>query len=301
MPNSKQEAGPVHTPVLLNEILEFFEPQEGKRFIDATLNGGGHTRALAERGASVLGIEWDPELANKTAQEIENSEFSDRVTVINDSYVNLATVARERQFIPDGILFDLGLSSWHYEHSGRGFSFKRDEPLDMRFDPGHGTPVSDIVNTYEVAELEQIIRDYGEEQFSRQIAQAIGQARKEKPILTAGELAAVIESAVPGWYRHRKIHPATKTFQALRVVANDELTNVQQGIEAAIEILPAGGKVAVISFQGHEDKIVREFFKEQVRAGVISQPTRRTTRPSWSEQQANPRSRSAKLKIAIKN
>ncbi|HZZ99267.1 MAG TPA: 16S rRNA (cytosine(1402)-N(4))-methyltransferase RsmH [Candidatus Paceibacterota bacterium] len=290
-----------HKPVLLNEVLEFLDPQPGKRFIDATLNGGGHTRALAEHGASVLGIEWDPDLAKRTAEEIANSELRERVTVVNDSYVNLAAIAREREFIPDGILFDLGLSSWHYEHSGRGFSFKRDEPLDMRFDPRHGTPVSDIVNTFEVAELEQIIRDYGEESFSREISQAIGRARKEKPILTAGELAAVIDSAVPEWYKHRKIHPATKTFQALRVVANDELANVQQGIEAAIEILPSGGKVAVISFQGHEDKIVREFFKRQVRAGIISQPTRRTTRPSWSEQQENPRSRSAKMKIAIKN
>lgn len=291
----------IHTPVLLNEVLEFLDPQPGKRFIDATLNGGGHARALAERGAEVLGIEWDPELAKRTAEEIANSEFHDRISVVNDSYVNLGKVAEERQFVPDGILFDLGLSSWHYEHSGRGFSFKRDEILDMRFDPRQGVPVSEIVNTFEVAELEQMIRDYGEEGFSREIAQAIGQARKEKPIMTAGRLAEVIESAVPEWYKHRKTHPATKTFQALRVVVNEELSNVKRGVMAAIETLPTGGKMAVISFQGHEDKIVRELFKEQVKAGVISQPTKRTTRPKWAEQRENPRSRSAKMKLAIKN
>ena len=311
----------IHTPVLLNEVLEFLDPQPGKRFIDATLNGGGHTRALAEQGADVLGIEWDPVLAGQTAQAFADSELRERVTVVNDSYVNLAAVAKEQNLIPDGILFDLGLSSWHYEHSGRGFSFKRDEPLDMRFDPRNGIPASEIVNTYEVAELEQAIRDYGDERFSREIAHAIGKSRKEKPIMTAGELAAVIDSAVPEWYKQqkspsrqrpdgratgnpiprRKIHPATKTFQALRVLVNEELSNVRAGVLAAIEILPSGGRLAVISFQGHEDKIVRELFKEKVRAGIISQPTRRTTRPAWTEQRENPRSRSAKMKLAIKN
>lgn len=294
----------IHEPVLLNEVLEFLDPKPGKKFIDATLNGGGHTRALLERvtpDGAVLGIEWDPVLAKMSEEQFADSVYRSHIIVVNDNYANLAAISREYDFQPDGILFDLGLSSWHYESSGRGFSFKQDEPLDMRFNPsGGGVPVSEIVNLYEVAELEQIIRDYGDESFSRDIASAIGKARHQRPIMSVSQLVEAIESAVPEWYKHRKIHPATKTFQALRVVANDELANVKKGVQAAIDILPSAGKLAVISFQGHEDKIVRELFKENVKAGVISQPTKRTTRPKWEEQEQNPRSRSAKMKLAQK-
>ncbi|HWA64579.1 MAG TPA: 16S rRNA (cytosine(1402)-N(4))-methyltransferase RsmH [Candidatus Paceibacterota bacterium] len=290
----------VHQSVLLNEVLEYLKVQPGRRYIDATLNGGGHTAAIAERGGIVLGIEWDPVLASRTAERFASSPLGNRITVVSDSYINMVRIAGMRDFRPDGVLFDLGLSSWHYEASGRGFSFKRDEPLDMRFDADVGMPASEIVNTYEVAELEQILRDYGEEQFSHQIAAAIGQARKRQPVMTSGQLAAVVESAVPNWYKHRKIHCATKTFQALRVVVNDELKNVERGVRAALEILPPGGRLVVISFQGHEDKIVREIFKEEVKKGIITLPAKRTIRPEWTEQKANPRSRSAKMKIAEK-
>lgn len=295
----------VHESVLLNEVLDFLDPRPGKRFIDATLDGGGHSRALLERimpDGKVLGIEWDPVLAQMTREQFAQSLYGNNISVVNDSYVNIAAIAREYEFTPDGILFDLGLSSWHYTASGRGFSFRQDEPLDMRFNPSaeSGMPASEIVNTFEVAELEQIIRDYGDEQFSRQIAAAIGKARQKQPIMTVNQLVAVIESAVPEWYKHRKINAATKTFQALRVVANDELSNVKKGVQEAINLLPPGGKLAVISFQGHEDRIVRELFKENVRSGIIAQPTKRTIRPKWEEQRANPRSRSAKMKLAQK-
>ncbi|HVZ11290.1 MAG TPA: 16S rRNA (cytosine(1402)-N(4))-methyltransferase RsmH [Candidatus Paceibacterota bacterium] len=290
----------VHQSVLLNEVLEYLNVEPGRRYIDATLNGGGHAAAIAERGGIVLGIEWDPALAGQTAERFASSPLSDHITVVNDSYVNMVRIAGMRNFRPDGILFDLGLSSWHYEASGRGFSFKRDEPLDMRFDAGAGMPASEIVNTYEVAEIEQILRDYGEEQFSHQIADAIGAARKRQPIMTSGQLAAAVESAVPNWYKHRKIHCATKTFQALRVVVNDELKNVERGVRAALEILSPSGRLVVISFQGHEDKIVREIFKEEVKKGTIILPAKRTIRPEWAEQKENPRSRSAKMKIAEK-
>jgi 16S rRNA (cytosine1402-N4)-methyltransferase len=293
----------IHKSVLLKEVLEYLNPQPGKSFIDATMNGGGHSRALLERvvpNGHVIGIEWDSALASRTGQEFADSEYRGHITVVNDSYTNMVSIAEELHVAPDGVLFDLGLSSWHYEGSGRGFSFKRDEPLDMRFNTSTGVPASEIVNLYSVPEIEQILRDYGEEQFSLSIAESIGVNRKNKPIMTTEELVSVINVAVPQWYKSRKIHFATKTFQALRVVANDELANVKKGVEAAIDILKPGGRIVVISFQGHEDKIVREIFKEQVKAGRITQPVKGTIRPSWPEQQANPRSRSAKMKVAEK-
>jgi len=293
----------MHTPVLLNEVLEYLKPCPGGRYIDATMNGGGHTLALAERiqpDGIVLGIEWDTELLKQFKIKIQNSNFKDSIIPVNDSYVNLKSIAEKHNFQPDGILFDLGLSSWHYEASGRGFTFKKNEPLDMRFNVATGAPVSEIVNLYSVPELEQILRDYGEEQFARNISESIGLNRKKRPIMMTEDLVAVINVAVPDWYKHRKIHFATKTFQALRVVANDELGNVAQGVRTAIDVLKTGGRLVVISFQGHEDKIVREIFKEQVKAGRIIQPVKGTIRPTWLEQQKNPRSRSAKMKVAQK-
>lgn len=292
----------MHKPVLLNEVLEYLQPKPGGVYIDATLNGGGHSRAILGRimpEGKIIGIEWDEALASRASQEFQNSLYAGKITVVNDSYVNIADIAEELEVKPDGILFDLGISSWHYE-SGRGFSFKGDEPLDMRFNNSSGQPASEIVNLYTVPELEQILRDYGEEQFSKKIAEKIGIARKKKPIMSTAELMEVISEAVPEWYKHRKIHFATKTFQALRVVVNDELGNVTRGVQEAIRILKPGGRVAVISFQGHEDKIVREIFKEQAKAGVIRNLTKTTIRPSWTEQKENPRSRSAKMKVAEK-
>jgi len=293
----------MHTPVLLNEVLEYLKPKSGGRYIDATMNGGGHTLAIVEQiqpDGVVLGIEWDTTLFQETELRIADHKFKKNLILVNDSYTNLKNIVKEHNFQPDGILFDLGLSSWHYETSGRGFTFKKNEPLDMRFNVTTGVPANEIVNLYSVPELEQILRDYGEEQFARSISESIGLNRKKRPIMTTEDLVAVINVAVPDWYKHRKIHFATKTFQALRVVANDELGNVAQGVRAAIDALKTGGRLVVISFQGHEDKIVREIFKEQVKAGRIIQPMKGTIRPTWPEQQVNPRSRSAKMKVAEK-
>lgn len=291
-----------HTSVLLKEVLEYLDPQPGQQFIDATLNGGGHAIEIAKRiapGGKLIGIEWDIAIAEKAAKEFAQGEYRDVVTVVNDSYVNIVEIAARHNIVPDGILFDLGLSSLHYE-SGRGFSFKGDEPLDMRFNVAGGTPASDVVNLYEVPELEQILRDYGDEQFSRQIAERIGIERKKQPIMTTTQLVETISLAVPEWYKYRKIHFATKTFQALRVVVNNELANVKAGVEAALDIVKPHGRVVVISFQGHEDKLVREIFKEHVKKDLIVLPAHRTIRPTWDEQQDNRRSRSAKMKIAEK-
>lgn len=285
-----------HTPVLFNEVIRYLDPKPGQWVLDCTLNGGGHAAAMVEHGARVLGIEWDPVIARAFFEH--RPELREKVTVVNDSYVNLERICVEHTVVPDGILFDLGVSSLHYETSGRGFSFMRDEPLDMRFNPEtNPLTAGRIVNEWSVEELERILTQYGEEQFAGQIAAAVAFARRAAPLRTTSELVAVIESAVPTWYCHRKLHCATKTFQALRVVVNNELDNVERGVAAAIRVLRPGGKLLVISFQGAEDKIVRELFKSEAKAGSIQWVTRMTVRPTWDEMKANPRARSAKLKI----
>lgn len=301
----------MHKSVLLNEILEYLNPKPGENFIDATLNGGGHTEAIAEKvgpAGKVLGIEWDSELLKEFKIKIQKSKFKNSIVVVNDSYANIENIAREYNFRPDGIIFDLGLSSWHYEKSGRGFSFKRDEPLDMRYNAYREVKnknekvktAAEIVNTYNSEDLEKIFREYGEEQFSKQISNSIVSARKEKPILTTNNLVKIISASVPEWYKRRKIHFATKIFQALRITVNDELGNVQKGIQAAINVLKPEGRLVVISFHGGEDKLVREIFKDNVKAGKIEWIKKGTIKPKWEEVKNNPRARSAKMKTARK-
>jgi 16S rRNA (cytosine1402-N4)-methyltransferase len=252
-------------------------------------------------GGKKVGIEWDQVLFEETRLNIEGSEFGKSFIPVNDNYTNLEAIARENGIKPDGILFDLGLSSWHYETSGRGFSFKKvDEPLDMRFNSHWGQPASALINTAPVAELKRIFQEYGEEQFARSIAETIKEVRRQKLILKVGDLVEIIEASVPHWYQHRKIHCATKTFQALRVAVNDELANITAGVEAAIQTLTPGGRLAVISFQGLEDKIVRELFKKNAREKIISWVKRDTIRPAWAEMKDNPRARSAKMKVIQK-
>ena len=207
---------------MLNEVVELLNIKAGASIIDATLNGGGHTEEILEKypDVKVLGIEWDPDIVENLKLKIKNGKsdnFRERLIIINDSYVDLRAVVEKYNFQPDGIIFDLGLSSWHYEKSGRGFSFMRDEPLDMRFNPNETVKTAaDILNTAPEVELEEIIRLYGEEDFAEDIAKRIVTARKSKPIVGTQDLVAVIMDSVPGWYKKRKIHPATKTFQALR-------------------------------------------------------------------------------------
>lgn len=294
--------GEIHKPALLKEVIEYLNPKTGDKIIDATLDGGGHAMALAEKvspDGKVLGIELDPILFQEVKSIIRNTQYANIIIARNDSYTNIENIVREYNFRPNGILFDLGLSSWHYERSGRGFSFKGDEPLDMRYSLT-GITAAEVVNIYSKEELKKIIVEYGEEQFAENIAENIISARKSKPITTTGELVEIIRYSVPVWYKKRKIHFATKTFQALRIKVNDELKNVEKGITGAIDVLEPGGRLAVISFHGLEDKMVREIFKEKAKAGIAKFVVKGTVRPLWDEQKTNPRSRSAKLKIIEK-
>lgn len=286
-----------HTPVLLDEAIEYLNIQSNSKIVDATLDGGGHAQAILEKypEVRVLGIEFDPVLFKSLKLNNE------RLIKINDSYVNLKNIVEKYRFEPDGILFDLGLSSWHYEESGRGFSFKRNEILDMRFNPEIQLESAvDIVNKSSEDELRKLISYLGEEQFAENMAKNIVRARREKPIVMTEDLVEVISESVPEWYKHRKINFATKTFQALRVAVNDELESVRKGLTAAIDVLRPGGRLVVIAFQGLENKIAKEVFKEKQKEGIIEFVVKETIKPSWEEQKSNPRARSAKMKIIQK-
>ncbi len=286
-----------HTPVLVKEVIEYLNISENSKIVDATLDGGGHTTAILEKypGVKVLGIEFDPVLFKSL--QLNN----DRLIKINDSYVNLKTIVEKYDFKPDGILFDLGLSSWHYEESGRGFSFKRNEILDMRFNPElQPESAVDIVNKSSEDELMELISYLGEEQFAGNIAKNIVRTRREKPIVMTEDLVDVISRSVPEWYKHRKIHFATKTFQALRVAVNDELGSVRKGLTTAIDVLKPGGRLVMIAFQGLENKVAKKVFKEKQKEGIIEFVVKETIKPSWEEQKSNPRARSAKMKVIQK-
>lgn len=288
----------VHEPVMMAEVVKYLQIDSGSRIIDATLNGGGHTRGILEKypEVKILGVEYDPDIFAK----FQLTEEAKRIIATNDSYVHIKEICQRYNFKPTGILFDLGVSSHHYEN-GRGFSFKGNEPLDMRFNPKiQGLTAADIVNGYGPEDLEQIISEYGEEAFAERIAKAIIHFRQIKPITTTEDLVEVINGAVPAGYKHRRIHPATKTFQALRMAVNDELSAIEEGLNAAIDVLEPQGRLVVISFHGLEDKKVRKVFKERVAREEIKWVTKDTIKPNWQEIKNNPRARSAKMKIAEK-
>lgn len=294
----------IHKPVLLKEIIEYLNPQPGKIFVDGTANGGGHTRAIAEKVApygKVIAIEWDKDIYNKLKTDIENFEYKDNVVAVNDNYANLKNILSELKVEKaDGVLLDLGFSSVHVDISGRGFSFQKDEPLDMRYNQDQAVTAYEIVNSWPEGEIGIILRDYGEERFWRRIAKAIYDERKKEKINTTGRLVDVIRGAVPGFYRNGKINCATRTFQALRIAVNRELENIENVLPQIIEVLNSKGVVAIISFHSLEDRIVKNFFKEKARDGVLEIITKKPVVAGDEEAKDNPRSRSAKLRIAVK-
>lgn len=293
----------MHKPVLLKEVLEYLNPQPGQKFIDATINGGGHGLAIAERikpDGKLLGIEWDKEIFEKLKGKLADTDFKN-IILVNDSYVNLKKIAAENNFgKADGILFDLGISFWHLE-SGRGFSFQKDEILDMRFSSDLAVSALEIVNTWSKENLQKIIKEYGEESFARAIADGIVEQRKQGIIKTTGQLVKVITKAMPRWYANRRLHPATKTFQALRMTVNQELQNIEKGIGAVWEILKPGGRLAIISFHGLEDRVIRRVCLEEKRLRTLTVVTKNVIRPSLEEVKKNPRARSAKLRVYEKH
>lgn len=299
---------PAHIPVLLREAIAALAVRPGGRYVDATLGGGGHARAILEQaqpGGSLLGMDADP-----AALEIARSAlspFAQAALLVQANFAHLELVCRSYQFHPlDGILFDLGLSSMHLG-AGRGFSFTEDSPLDMRYDPAQELTAAHIVNRYPETELARILAKYGEERHARRIARRI---LENRPIATARELGRVVEMAVG---RRGRLHPATRTFMALRIATNNELENLAQALPQGLGLLRPGGRLVVIAYHSLEDRLVKEFISRESRACLCPpripvclchhQPTlrplsRRVITPSPQEVRANPRSRSARMRVA---
>ncbi len=302
----------VHIPVFLQAVLDGLRVRPGGRYVDGTVGGGGHAAHILELSAPdgrLLGLDRDAEAVAVARSRL--ADYADRVTLLHASFDRLAEVARAQGFVPvDGVLFDLGLSSLQLADPARGFSFSADGPLDMRFDPDSGgETAADLVNRLPEAELAALLRRYGEEPQARRIAEAIVAAR---PLHTTRELAAVVEQAVGG-RRGRRIHPATRTFQALRIAVNDELATIERALPQAVEILAPGGRLVVIAFHSLEDRLVKRFMRRESRdcicppetpvcvcghRATLRMVTRKPLRPSAEEVVANPRARSARLRVA---
>lgn len=306
-----------HIPVLLKEVLEYLNPKSGGIYIDGTLGLGGHTGEILKRSSPdgrVIGMDRDPDALRIAKERLR--EFEDRVELIHGNFSDMGRVAGEVGIKEvDGILLDLGVSSFQIDTDQRGFSFMRDAPLDMRMDTTGGITAADIVNNYSLEELQTILWEFGEEGYSRRIAREIVKARETARIETTKELARIVEMSIPRKDWPESIHPATKTFQALRIAVNDELGSLERGLKEGLGLLKAGGRLCVISFHSLEDRIVKNRFRNWEAACVCppSFPvcrcgkvkvarvlTKKGIKPSEEEIKGNPRARSARLRVAEK-
>ncbi len=286
----------VHRSVLLNEVVSWLAPKDGILLVDGTAGAGGHTRALAVNVGTtgrVIGLDRDPAMLALAAEATRGLP----VTLIASPYSDVAKVLESLQIHSgtlDGILLDLGLSSDQLAWPHRGFSFANDGPLDMRFDPdGDGPSAADLVNTLEEQELARIIYEYGEERYSRRVARRIVEERKFSPFTTTGRFAEVVRRGIPG--KWGPMDPATRTFQALRIAVNDELGHLERTLAALPDVLRPGGRAVIISFHSLEDRRVKHAFRDDPMLNVL---TRKPVTASPEELAANPRSRSAKLRVA---
>ena len=305
-----------HLPVLAEEVIEMLQPAAGSLQIDATVGGGGHTERILEASdpdGRLLGLDADGAAIARVAQRLER--FGDRLVLRQANFRELGSVAPAAGFgAVDGLLFDLGLSSYQLADTERGFSFRAGGPLDMRFDASRGVSAAELLATLDATELTALFRRFGEEPFAPRIARAIVEARRTAPITTAEELAALVERVAPRTPPgRRRIHPATRVFQALRIAVNEELDALSEALAAAVDLLRPGGRLVVLSYHSLEDRIVKRFFDTE-RKGCICPPSvpvcvcgrtprlRLVTRPSLTptdaEIAANPRARSARLRAA---
>lgn len=297
-----REDGPAHLPVLLNETISGLDPKPGDVVMDGTLGGGGHAGEILRRitpGGKLIAVDRDPEAIARTRGRLIEAESE--VIYVNDDFRNVDRILSEAGVgAIDGAVFDLGVSSFQLDEGEKGFSFLKDGPLDMRFDPNTGLSAAEVVNRFSRDELATIIRDYGEERHSRKVAEAIWTARKRERIRTTAQLAGIIRGAIGGWYRDQRLHPAARTFQAIRICVNDELGAAEEGVKKAIEFLNPGGRICVISFHSLEDRIIKNIFRDAFKAGRLKLVNKKPIVPTSGEMGVNPRSRSAKLRIAEK-
>ena len=299
-----------HTPVMVDEARDALAVQPGGRYVDSTLGGGGHAEVVLETaspGGLLLGIDADPSALDLARARL--ARFGDSVLLVEGNFRDLATICRAHGFAPvHGVLFDLGLSSLQLSDEARGFSFQTEAPLDMRFSPQQSLTAADIVNTYREQELAALLWRYGQERRSRAIARRIV---RERPLATTLQLARTVQKAVGG--ARLRIHPATRTFQALRIAVNAELENLTLALDQARDLLGYGGRLVVISYHSLEDTIVKDFLRREARdcicppdtpvcicghKATLRPVTRGALRPHPAEVAVNPRSRSARLRAA---
>ena len=287
----------MHISVFKKEVLEYLAPRPNENFIDCTLGQGGHALETIDKIApqgKVLGIDWD-------CQMIENLKKIERLVPVCGNFANLKDIVSQYRFRANGILADLGFSSWQIEKSRRGFSFRCDEELDMRYSLKETElTAKKIINEFSQEEIEKILKEYGQERFAKRIVKEMVTQRKKKEIKTTLELVEIIKEATPGWYHHKKIHFATRTFQALRMAVNRELENLEKLLNQAPQVLEPGGRIVVISFHSLEDRIIKKVFNNQAKEGLFKILTKKPITPTKEEVEANPRCRSAKLRAAKK-
>ena len=288
-----------HVPVMTAEVLQHLRPEQGGLFVDCTVGLGGHSRALLEAGATrVIGLDRDLDALARAGETL--APWGDRVELVHADYRAIAEVLDSRRIATvDGALADLGVSSMQFDTPGRGFSFQRDEPLDMRMDRSQGETAADFVARATETELADTIFQYGEERFSRRIARALVETRRAAPVSSTAQLAAIVRRSIPrrGYMR---IDPATRTFQALRIWVNREREGLDRFLEAAASRLRAGARLAVITFHSLEDRIVKHTLRalQQRDAALVKVLTKKPLIPAEDEVQRNPRARSAKLRVA---
>jgi 16S rRNA (cytosine1402-N4)-methyltransferase len=289
------EPSPAHVPVMLEQVVSWLDPRPGAVVVDGTVGGGGHTRALAKRlgpAGLVIALDRDPAAIAAAARNLADLP----VKLVQANFCDLPEVLEQLDVpVVDGVLLDLGVSSDQLADEQRGFSFSATGRLDLRFDPLSGEPARRLVNRLSVERLAELIHRYGEERYSRRIARAIVERRRQKPIETAGELAELVRRCVPPTPGGRRIDPATRTFQALRIAVNDELKSLETALRRIPECLRPRARLAVISFHSLEDRHAKEAFRDDQRLRVL---TSKPVRPDMEEVNRNPRARSAKLRVA---
>jgi 16S rRNA (cytosine1402-N4)-methyltransferase len=308
----------VHKPVMWREVLKFAGEANGAGdniFVDCTLGEGGHTELLlgTYKDLKIIAFERDAEILERAKGRL--TEYINRIEFINDNFANIAEYLDGRKSKISGFLYDFGISSYHFEKSGRGFGFTLDEPLDMRLNENAGLNAHYIVNKYPENKLNEIFREYGEERWAKRIAKVICERRTRKSIDTSGELADIVKSSIPAKFRVKNIHPATRIFQAVRIEVNDELNAIRRSLKGAHEFLAAGGLIIAISFHSLEDRIVKDQFRRLAKGCVCELPpqhcvcdgkpfvevlTKKPVSPSEEELAENRRSRSAKLRACRK-
>jgi len=289
----------MHIPVLLEKVIQYLDPQPGENFVDCTIGEAGHTKAILEKtapGGKILGIDVD-------LNSLKRIQPQNGLILTHGNFKDLRKIVTENNFLNiNGILFDLGLSNWQLEESGKGFTYKKDEPLIMILNGHQEVTAEEIINKWPEESLVEIFEKYGEERYSRRIVREIVKQRSLNPIKTTFQLRWIVKKAIPfsGTMRGTLFRVLSRIFQALRIVINDDLENLKSGLEQALEIIAPKGRIVVISFHSLEDRIVKNFFKEKERAGQIEILTDSPVTADEIEISMNYRSRSAKLRAAIK-